>query len=298
MSTTTEVQTAPVLNGVGTTEDSKHHDVTVDINYLAIPNDGTELTLHDLAQKTPKFTDIRKVTMRDVRGFENTFDLDKNGFEYAQHTTPLIDFLNEEEVKKRHYPLMEQFLKDQCGASKVKIFNHIVRNAPALRTGENAGAGYKGPAQRPHVDSAPSYIQEMLENSFGAEEAASFVSGRHAIINMWRPLKTVQKDPLAVCDSFTVPEEDYHMFTYKKDTFEHTKGEGKRGAEVYFTKAGKGEHKWYYLHGQTPKEVLLFKIFDSADGVAQRVTHSSFEDPETVDQPTRESIEIRAVACW
>lgn len=142
----------------------------------------------------------------------------------------------------------------------------------------------------------------MLENNFGVEEAASMLSRRHAIINMWRPLKTVRRDPLGVCDARTVPQEDFHLFTYNKATFETTKKDGRKGAQVWFTKAGKKdvEHKWYYLHGQTPEEVLFFKIFDSTkeEGIAKTVSHSSFEVEGMEDKPVRESIELRAVVCW
>jgi hypothetical protein len=55
-------------------------------------------------------------------------------------------------------------------------------------------------------------------------------------------------------------------------------------------------HKWYYLYGQTPSEVLLIKCYDSKlDGRTRRVPHTAFVNPETVDDPGRESIEVRAL---
>jgi hypothetical protein len=56
------------------------------------------------------------------------------------------------------------------------------------------------------------------------------------------------------------------------------------------------EHKWHYLHGQTPAQVLLIKCYDSKlDGRARRVPHTAFVDPETVDEEARESIEVRCL---
>jgi hypothetical protein len=56
------------------------------------------------------------------------------------------------------------------------------------------------------------------------------------------------------------------------------------------------EHRWYYIYGQTPEEVMLIKCFDSKiDGRARRVPHTAFVNPETVDGKPRESIEVRAL---
>ena len=56
------------------------------------------------------------------------------------------------------------------------------------------------------------------------------------------------------------------------------------------------KHRWYYLYGQTPEEVLLIKCFDSKlDGRARRVPHTAFVNPETEGEMARESIEVRAL---
>jgi len=109
----TETQSHAVLNTIGDKPDSNNHDVTTDINYTRIPDDGSLPTIDELHHKDPKFCDIRKTIIRDVRSADQSFDLDKNGFEYVRDTTPFIDFSNEEEVKKRHYPLIEQLIKDK-----------------------------------------------------------------------------------------------------------------------------------------------------------------------------------------
>lgn len=63
-----------------------------------------------------------------------------------------------------------------------------------------------------------------------------------------------------------------------------------------FTVKPNDEHRWYYLHGQRPDEVMLIKCFDSkTDGRARRVPHSAFVNDATVDEEPRESIEVRAL---
>jgi hypothetical protein len=114
-------------------------------------------------------------------------------------------------------------------------------------------------------------------------------SPRWMVINAWRPLKTIRKDPFAVMDARSVPESD--LVPLKR-----IMPNGKEG-ENYIVKAGdEGMHKWYYLHEQRPEEVLVFKIFDSdASCLARCTPHSSFTYPGTEEMPTRESIEVRAV---
>lgn len=55
-------------------------------------------------------------------------------------------------------------------------------------------------------------------------------------------------------------------------------------------------HKWYYLSDQTPDEVMLFKVSDSAVDKARLAPHSAFPDMTSpADAPSRQSIEVRAL---
>lgn len=104
---------------------------------------------------------------------------------------------------------------------------------------------------------------------------------------MWRPLKPVQRDPLTVVDARTVREEDLVPTPF---IFPNLNAET-------FSVLHNTQHRWYYKHGMTPDEVLIFKIFDSkVDGCARRVPHSAFVDPEAGPEvPARESVELRAL---
>jgi hypothetical protein len=118
------------------------------------------------------------------------------------------------------------------------------------------------------------------------EEADRLLSTRYQIINVWRPIKKILKDPLAVADAHSVPDSDLiGVGLIYPD----------RRGETYTVRPNP-EHKWYYLHGQTPEEVMLIKCFDSKlDGRARRVPHTAFVNPDMVNEYSRESIEVRAL---
>lgn len=99
---------------VETHNDGKH-DAEAIIPYVGEPNDGTELTLEDLRDMTPNWTNNKKVVVRDVRGSESDFTLDKHGFTYRKHDMPTdVDFNDVESIKKSYFPEMEQWAKETC----------------------------------------------------------------------------------------------------------------------------------------------------------------------------------------
>jgi hypothetical protein len=120
-----------------------------------------------------------------------------------------------------------------------------------------------------------------------AEEATELLKGRVQIINVWRPIKTVERDPLAVADAHSVSEDELVPIGLIYPT---RKGET---LAVRYSPS----HRWYYKKGLTPQEVLLIKCFDSkTDGRARRIPHTAFVDPSSKsDAPARESIEVRCL---
>ena len=104
-------------------------------------------------------------------------------------------------------------------------------------------------------------------------------------VQVWRPLETVHKDPLAVADARSVPDADLVPAAIHYP-------DGRRG-ETYTVRPGAG-HRWFFKYAQRPDEVLVFKIFDSDTRVARRAPHSAFLDPEAEDRPSRRSVEVRS----
>ena len=116
---------------------------------------------------------------------------------------------------------------------------------------------------------------------------------RWQVVNVWRPLKPIFRDPFAVTDGSTIPVSDYSLQNYPPRS-------DREPIEIFFTKADNVRmHKWYYLHAQRPDEVVIFKTFDSdVSAKIRMVTHSAFVDPEYENFPKRESIEVRCIVCY
>ena len=145
----------------------------------------------------------------------------------------------------------------------------------------------------------------MFVDNVPPDDIDRLLKCRWSITNVWRPLKPVKKDPLAVCDARTVDDRDLFPVTAILPSKGSTTGgydqvsSKTRGFELLQLKQNP-KQTWYYVSDMTPDEVLLIKIFDTKkDGtVATRTPHSSFVDPDLKGNTTRESIEIRCFMFW
>ncbi|GKT85709.1 methyltransferase-like protein [Colletotrichum tofieldiae] len=220
------------------------------------------------------------MTVTDITGDEDKFALDTHGFQYIRHISVEKDFADEERVKAVYYPEMEQVYKDM-----VVIFNHQIRRGPANwhSLGER-NTEHRGPLHKAHVDQSYDGAIMMARHHLG-DEADELLKHRFQIINIWRPIKTVQKDPLAVADGNTVAEEDLvpGAIIYPRHR-----------AETWTIKPNPA-HRWYFKNKQGPDEPLLIKCFDSDMSVVRRAAHCAFRDPEMDDMECRQSIDIRAL---
>ena len=192
------------------------------------------------------------------------------------------------------------------GASKVIIFNHIVRN-DLWSTDDSVK--YKGPAARPHIDISENYAPKMLKRIVpvmkSEEEYESIVARRWQVVNIWRPLATIRRDPLCVADYSSVAESDLATCQYETGKIrDHTE---KKDVETYWVGSGLRDgqrdeelkHKWYYTYEQRPDEILLFKIYDSDEHAkAKGIAHTAVVVEGTEELPPRQSIEIRAFVCF
>ena len=140
--------------------------------------------------------------------------------------------------------------------------------------------------QSVHVDQSYSAALSRVPHHL-PDEADELLKGRVQIINVWRPISTVQRDPLAVAEATSVDDEDLVVIELIYPN---------RRGETYGVKHS-DKHTWYYKSGLEPEEVILIKCFDSkTDGRARRVPHTAFEDTGAAeDAPTRESIEVRCL---
>ncbi|KAK1656705.1 amino acid permease-domain-containing protein [Colletotrichum godetiae] len=245
-----------------------------------ILSDGTTIT--KLTYDRP--FQAHSVIISDLTGDEERFSLDRNGFQIYRSQSTEKQFQDDDQIKSSYYAEVEELLKDVTGASRVFIFDHTIRRQPpGSATQERAG---RGPVQRVHIDQSYKAALSRVPHHL-PEDANHLLKGRVQIINVWRPIKTVQRDPLAFAEAGSVSESD---LVVTELIYPNRRG------ETYAVRHNTN-HMWYYKHGLTPDEVILIKCFDSkTDGRARRVPHTAFVDPTaSPDAPPRESIEVRAL---
>ncbi|CAG8903466.1 unnamed protein product [Penicillium egyptiacum] len=224
------------------------------------------------------------VTIHDVSGHELDYTLDSHGFQFHYHESKQKEFLDDDGIKEHYYPEVEQLVKEVTGASRLFIFDHIIRRAPKDWVSGNQP---RGPIHTVHIDASYFGAEARVRYHF-PDEAPELLKGRCQIISVWRPIRTIFKDPLAVSDSKSAPDSSLEELKFIYPASE----DGREGGS--WSVKPDPNIKWYYRYKQPPSMVTFIKLFDSKnDGRAKRVPHSSFVDPEMEDAPARESIEVR-----
>ncbi|KAF8886859.1 hypothetical protein CPB84DRAFT_1749842 [Gymnopilus junonius] len=265
---------------------------TAKLGYLVPPDGGVQAYYHINSdpitgeKKTNIGHELKEVVIENVRGREDTVSLDTTGFQFFHHPVQHKSFNNDEEIIREYYPESVELLKKLTGGTRVEIFDHTVRRR---RPGQiDDSPDRRQPVSQVHIDQTNKAAVVRLERHLPASEAAELQKRRFQIINLWRPINHPAYDwPLALCDFRSVDQ---------KDVFRRTLVFKDREGENFGVKYNK-DHKWKYLYGMTPDELVLIKCFDSVqDGsVALYTPHTGFEDPATpVGSLPRESIELRA----
>ncbi|KAK2810999.1 hypothetical protein FQN50_002592 [Emmonsiellopsis sp. PD_5] len=289
MASTTTVQTtqtqAPVLRAPPNAQDlaPSSHDVRATLYYYKDREDGklTPAVIGKPETFKPS-VEPHEVTITDISRDLDKFTLTSHGFQIVNHKSNLTyeDFHDTDRIKTEYYAETSKLLKQVTGASHTLIFDHFIRNPTSPL----------GPVRHVHIDQTPTSARNRVIYHLPSE-SPHLLRGRYEVINVWRPLKPIYRDPLAVADSHSVAEEDLlavPLFYPDRPRYEV--------GETYSVRYGVGRHKWYYCYGQGVEQVMMFKCFESKrDGRARRCPHSSFECEGTAEMEVRESIEIRAL---
>ena len=231
----------------------------------------------------------RSVPIHDGRALAalGELSLDRSGFSQLAHRSSVTDFSDDAVIRAKYYAESAELLRSVTGAEKVVVFDHTLRDSA---NGSRDTRALREPVQRVHNDqtfvSGPRRVRDHLP----ADEAAERLKHRFAIINLWRPLATVEQLPLALCDARSIAPGDL----VPSDL-------------VYPDKVGETysflhnpDHRWYWFPRLRSDEALLLKIYDSReDGTARLTAHTAFVHPDTPpDAPPRRSIELRALVFW
>ncbi|KAJ6028577.1 hypothetical protein N7540_004153 [Penicillium herquei] len=277
-----------------------------------IPADLPVRTMNGTADFYGYASDKRVVTIHDARGHEDELSLSKSGFQYTTHTSAYIPLLDRTRIKTDLYAEIVDLLKTTNTKSLtpkpsyVKVASNTIRSSLSDLNSEYTGK--PGPARTTHVDHTRSGATRYLYEKIPHEDASRLSQTRWAIINVWRPLKSIKRDPLAVCDGSTLQPGDLLPIQMDYSSNHRAKALGGEkglkttvGWEIAMAKYNTGQ-MWYYLSDMGIDDVLLMKIFDSdlVGGLDEgRVAvHASFEHPDTKDEEPRESIEFRCLVFW
>ncbi|PYH49362.1 uncharacterized protein BP01DRAFT_400732 [Aspergillus saccharolyticus JOP 1030-1] len=263
------------------------HDVQTTLNYIQEVADGSHLRPTYANQPQTFQRPFVKVptTIHDVSGREAEYTLDGAGFQFHRHVSAETEFVDEAQIHRVYYPEVDALIKEVTGATRTFIFDHTIRRPTRESSNSSSSSALRSPVFQVHIDqSFPAALERVRFHL--PDEADVLLQGRYQIINVWRPLKPVRRDPLALAAAHTVADADLIPI---KLIYPHREG------ETYSVRANLAT-KWYYRHAQTPDWVTLIKCYDSkTDGRARRVPHSAFEIPGTEHEEPRESIEVRVL---
>ncbi|KIX10691.1 uncharacterized protein Z518_01775 [Rhinocladiella mackenziei CBS 650.93] len=268
----------------------QRHDVPTTLNFYKPNADGSPpkpayLARPETFERPPE---SHQVTVHDVSGDENTYTLDSHGFQFVTSPSKERDFMDADRIEDVYYKEVEQLLKEVTGAARVHIFDHTIRRPSQKQANETRGNGAVVHDAEKHDPPPPSHVAFHLP-----KDAEKLLKGRVQLINVWRPIKTVRRDLLAVSPSQCFSEDDVVVVPV---IYPH----GNRTGAILSVKYT-DRQRWYYKGHQTPEEVLIFKYFDNRVGTqsakkyenrAKRVPHSAFEIPGAEREEDRESIEV------
>ena len=226
------------------------------------------------------------VRVHDARAEIDRLSLETTGFVLKRRPTAVKNFNDSAEVRAVYYPEIEALVKELTGAKRVLIFGDIVRS-DAQGTPEG-----RQPARGAHVDYDERTVRWFTQAHSSPEEAAELLKGRFVMMNLWRPIKTVEKSPLAVCDASTVVQADLNPSEIRGGLNDRNM------ATMYgFNLSYSASHRWYYVPKMRPDEILAFKLCDPWTPDVQWSGHTAFDDPTSArDARPRESIEIRTIS--
>jgi hypothetical protein len=269
-------------------QDTAPETIEATLNYIA--NSGEELFTYtggpgSLDVRTGGTPDPHRVVLHNARRAGEGATLDREGFCFVRHDTRMVDFFDEDEVRRTYYPEMEALVKAQSGAKRVVVFDHTLRTADdELRESRKI----REVVRRVHNDytewSGPQRVRDILP-----QEADELLSRRFAIVQVWRPIRhPVETHPLAICDARSVAPQDMVISERRYPN---------RVGQTYVVTYNPA-HRWYWLPRMRRDEALVFKVYDSLkDGRARWSAHTAFDDPTSPpDARPRESIEIRTLA--
>jgi hypothetical protein len=227
-----------------------------------------------------------RVRVQNMRPRTAELSLERNGFVLLDEPSAVTDFYDSAQVRQIYYQEIEALVKRLLGSEKVLVFGEITRS-----DGGSTGDG-RLPAYGAHVDYGERTVRQLAADILGEEAARPWLQRRFVLMNLWRPIRTVYRTPLALCDAASVRSSDLNDSEIRGGL-----NDPNRPPMWGFNLSYNPQHRWYYAPQMRPQEILAFKLFDSERTRVQWTGHTAFDDPSAPpDAPPRESIEIRTIS--
>ena len=226
------------------------------------------------------------VTIANARPIADRLSLDVEGFAVVRHRSAVRDFFDEAQTLALGHPETAALVRAVTGARRVVVFDHTIRRRTEGANDRDPGQP-RQPATRVHVDqtvaSGPRRVREIM-----GDQAEALLTGRAAIINVWRPIGHPARDwPLVLGDARGIAPDDLIASDL---IFPHRRGET-------YGIAHNPAQRWLYVPDLALDEAILIKCWDSDERVARFAPHGAFADPTTPPgTPPRQSIEFRTIA--
>jgi hypothetical protein len=229
--------------------------------------------------------DDHEVLVTDLRSLDDQPGIERHGFTMLREHTAVRDFLDAGEVANVLYPEAVALAMRLNGAA------HAIAFGPVARSDRAGNSHSRLPAFGAHVDYGRRTIEDIARPVLGAQ-ADYWLGKRVVLMNLWRPISTVYRTPLALCDASTVQPGDLHDSEIRGGL-----DDPNRPPLFGYNLSYNPAHSWYYTSHMQPGEVYAFKLYDSDSARPQWTGHTAINDPEAAeDSPPRESIEIRTIS--
>ena len=221
-----------------------------------------------------------------MRRIADRLSLDRQGFVLLRHETAVDDLYDDDAIATVYDRELKALLTEATGADRVAVFDHT-RRSDSPRGAANPD-GFRGPADRVHVDYTVDSGPKRAGDALGHDEAERVLSsgGRIVQINVWRPIRgPVLRTPIALADAASVGADE---LIATDQVFPNRVG------EIYTLAYAPGQ-RWYWVPRMERDEVLLIKSWDSLDdGRARFTPHGAFQLEAPGSRPLRRA---RASRC-
>lgn len=274
-------------------------DIVGEINYFTNSTDGCPAWIMSSAVPGAIRSNFVRapveLTIRDLRGKENSVNLDTNALEVMKYNGSIQEIFEKgSKAQQTHYEEIGDILKQRLGAPRVLIYHHSFRFRGPPAPDEKCDDNNRNPVFYPHVDRDLAAVHRVIDRELDPVDAENVKKNRIQMINVWRPIGCypITKNPLAICDYRSIDvDKDIHPMT--------TRLVGDHVTAYTLSRNANDSHIWYYLSRMRSDEMFVFKMLDTKHDVARCGFHTAFDNnSEPAPSEDQRSLELRCLVFY